>query len=268
MSASDLGKARSDTLEQEARQAQEQLAEMARTVNQYDSLITKKEAEIGRLAAELERLSDDRDEALKRITQLQGQAETAKSQLDAQKNESIRNVEMQARLQKEMDELRALMQVRTSEETRRREVEKSKEKELLDLRAQLSQLQKELSEARKVSIEGQNRLKAELETALRENASLQKEYQELVDDERANQTRQKEVEAALSDADRAKRLMESELQTVRSRLTDIDGQLAETIKSKEVSLIDRSLSSWIPVLMHYPYLPASAVGAAIGQRPS
>ncbi|OCB91229.1 nonmuscle myosin heavy chain b [Sanghuangporus baumii] len=237
----DLGKARSDTLEREARQAQEQLTEMARTVSQYDALITKKEVEIGRLAADLGRLSDERNEALKKITQLQGQAETAKSQFDAQKNENNRNTEMQARLQKEMDELRALMQAKTSEETRRREVEKSKEKELLDLRTQLSQLQKELSEARKVSIEGQNRLKTELETALRENASIQRAYQELVDNEHANQSRQKEVEAALSDADRTKRLLESELQTTKSRLTDIEGQLAETIKSKE--MLERQLTS-------------------------
>ncbi|EJD07825.1 nonmuscle myosin heavy chain b [Fomitiporia mediterranea MF3/22] len=239
--ARELAKARSDTLEHEVRQAQEQLAEMARTANQYDTLITKKEAEIARLTADLEHLSDEKDEALKEITQLQGQAETAKSQLDAQKGENVRSTEMRARLQKELDELRALMQAKSSEETRRKEVEKSKEKELLDLRTQQSRLQQELSESKKIYIEDQNRLKADLETALRENASLQQQYQQLVDSERAIQTRQKELDTALSDADRAKRTLESELQIAKTRQTDVEGQYADAIKAKE--MLERQMAS-------------------------
>lgn len=61
------------------------------------------------------------------------------------------------------------MQAKTSEETRRQEVERSREKELLDLRAQLSRLEKDLSDSRQSAIESQNRLKADLETPLREN---------------------------------------------------------------------------------------------------
>lgn len=211
---------------------------MARTANQYDPLITKKEAEFARLLADLEYLCDERDKALKMITQLQGQAETAKSQLDALKSENVRSMEMQTRLQEEMDELRALMQAKTSEETRHKEVERSKEKELIELCSQLSKVQQELSESQKVSTESQNRLKADLGTALRENTSLQREYQQLADNEHAIQTRQKEIDGALADADRAKWQLESEVQTAKSCLTDVGGQHAGTLKSKEVRSTD------------------------------
>ena len=45
-------------LEQEARQAKEQLAEMARTAPKYSALISKKETDIARVTAD--RRSDDR----------------------------------------------------------------------------------------------------------------------------------------------------------------------------------------------------------------
>ncbi|KAI5120077.1 hypothetical protein M0805_002638 [Coniferiporia weirii] len=237
----DLGKTRTDALEQEARQAKEQLTEMARTATEYSTLITKKEADIARVAADLDNLSSERDKALKHIAELQGQAETSQAQLDAQEADNVRSTEAQARLQKEMDELRTLMQAKTSEETRRREVEKSKENELLELRSQLSQLQSELSESRKVSVESQNRLKVDLEAALRENASLQRDYQHLVESEKANQSRRKEIDSALSDADRAKRMLESELQAAKSRQSDIEGQCAEATKAKE--MLERQLTS-------------------------
>ncbi|THH09667.1 hypothetical protein EW145_g1839 [Phellinidium pouzarii] len=237
----DLGKARTDTLEDETRQAKEQLSEMARTATEYSSLITKKEADISRLVADMDSLLAEKDKALKQNTELQGRFETAKTQLNAQKADSVRSMETQARLEKEMDELRTLMQTKTSEETQRREVEKSKEKELLELRSQLSQLHQELSEARKVSVESQNRLKVDLETALRENTSLQRDYQHLIETEQANQSKRKEVDAALSDADRARRMLESELQAAKSRQTDIEGQCAEATKAKE--MLERQLTS-------------------------
>ena len=134
-----------------------------------------------------------------------------------------------------MDALRAVVEAKSSEETRRKEVERSKEKELVELRAQLSTLQGQLSEARREAIEGQSRLKAELEAALKESTSMQKEYQQLVDNERNTQARLREIDAALSEADQAKRTLESEYQTVKSKHIEVEGQISEMTKAKEVS---------------------------------
>ena len=232
---SELLKERSDVLDQESRQAQEQLAEMARTATGYSELIKKKETEIARLMSDLDALADERELALKRVTQLQGEMGSVNAQLDAQKADSLRSTQSQARLQKELDELRALMQAKTSEESRRKEVEKSKEKELVDLRGQLLKLERDLSDSRQLAVETQNRLKADLEIALRETTSLQHDYQELVESEQANQSRRKQVESALADADRARRSLESELHLAKSRQTEVDSRFAEASKAKEVS---------------------------------
>ena len=207
---------------------------MARTANEYDALITKKEHDIARLTEELDKLSQEQDGLQKQIIKLQTQNETLTSQLSEQRYENRQSKEVQSRLQKEMDELRKLMEAKSSEETRRKDVERSKEKELLDLRTQLSTLQQDLSEARKSAIEGQSRLKAELETALKDSASIQKEYQQLVDNERNTQTRLREIDAALTEADRAKRALESEHLTVKSKYIEVEGQLSEAMKVKEV----------------------------------
>ena len=62
-----------------------------------------------------------------------------------------------------MDELCALMDAKIGEETRRTEVEKSKEQELADLRSQVAGLRADLSEARKLGLESQSKLKVELD---------------------------------------------------------------------------------------------------------
>ena len=99
----------------------------------------------------------------------------------------------------------------------------------------MSTLQGQLSEARREAIEGQSRLKAELEAALKESTSVQKEYQQLVDNERNTQARLREIDAALSEANQAKRTLESEYQTVKSKHIEVEGQLSEMTKAKEVS---------------------------------
>ena len=48
-------------LEQEARQAKEQLSEMARTVTKYSALISKKETETARVTAELDKVMTEKD---------------------------------------------------------------------------------------------------------------------------------------------------------------------------------------------------------------
>ena len=153
-------------LEQEARQAKEHLAEMARTVTKYSALISRKETDIARVTADPDKVTTEKDQTLKQATDLHAQVETTKAQLDAQRQDNVRSVESQVRLQEVLDELRTLMQAKTSEEMRRKEVEKCKEKELIELRSQLSSPNKELTETRKASVEHLNKVKGNLEIAL------------------------------------------------------------------------------------------------------
>lgn len=231
----DLGKARSDSLEQETRQAKENLAELARTANEYSAIIKKKESDISRLTADLDLLSDEREREAKEVLRLQGRVDTLTAELEAQRSDHRRDTESQAKLQNEIDELRKLMRAKSSEEERRKEAERSKDQELSELRSQAAQLHQELSVSRSLALEGHNKLKVELESVQREYTAVQRSYQELVENEQSNQERRKDVELALSEANKFKRTLESELQATRSKLIDTESQLADANKSKEVS---------------------------------
>lgn len=229
-------KEKSTTLEEDARHAKEQLAEMARTATQYSTIIQKKEDEAARLVSDLVTLKREREQSYKQITGLQADINTLKSELDAQKGERERGKVARGKLQEEVDELRALMDAKTSEDTRRSEVEKSKEQELADLRGQVAKLQAELNESRRLGLEGQSKLKVELDNSVRAHRSLQDSHKVLSERERAIQGRLAKAESGLEELEKVKRTLESDLHSVRSRQIDADGQLAEAIRAKEVSL--------------------------------
>ncbi|TDL22507.1 nonmuscle myosin heavy chain b [Rickenella mellea] len=235
------GKTRSDAFEQESRHAKEQLAEMARTATDYSNIINKKEADIARLLSDLDSLQVDREDSMKHSAQLQGEIDTLAAELEAQKGDRQRSVFARAKLQEELDELRSLMDAKTTEDTRRAEVERSKDQELAGLRSQVAKLQQEREDYRKSILAEQNRLKVELDTLHREYASLQSSHQELAANEKSNNAKRKDVEAALTEAERVKRSLDSELRSVRSRQIDTEGQLAEALKAKEAS--ERQLTS-------------------------
>ena len=65
--------------------------------------------------------------------------------------------------------------------------------------------------------------------------NIQQSHLSLSDRAQTSQAQLKKAEAALSEAEKAKRALESELQSVRSRAIDTDNQLAEMQKAKEVS---------------------------------
>lgn len=207
---------------------------MARTATEYSNMIQKKEEQAAQLASQLETLKQERDRSQKQTAELQSDIETLVAELEAQKDDRNRNLSARAKLQEELDELRTLMAAKTSEETRRIEVEKSKEEELSDLRSQVSNLQQDLSEARLQALESQSKLKLELDHSVREHANLLKSYNSLLERERTSQAQLIKVQAALSDLEKAKRAMESELQSLRSRQNDTESQLAEAQRAKEV----------------------------------
>lgn len=256
---------KADELEHEARQAKDQLAELARTATDYSTMIKKKEDEIERLTSELDASALERGRLQRQIAELQGNIETLTSELQGQHGDLERSATNQAKLREELDELRVLLAAKTTEETRRSEVERSKEVELAKLRDQVGQLSHELGDARRLAQESQTKLKVELDSLTTEYTSLQASHRSLSDREQVAQAKLKGVEVSLADAEKTRRSAESELHLVRSRQSDLEGQLADTQRAKEVRLREisterhltqskRRLSSvsWLPLMRNMP----------------
>lgn len=187
-----------------------------------------------RLTAELGASRQEKGRLMKQISELQGKIDTLSSQIQSQQDEHKRDSSVRAKLQDELDELRALLATKVTEETRRSEAEKSKEEEITLLRSQATKLSQDLSDVRKSTLESQSKLKVELDTLVREHNSLQSSHKSLSDREQVAQSQLKKVEATLADLEKNKRATDSDLQSLRSRQIDIDGQLAEAVKEKEV----------------------------------
>ncbi len=225
---------KAESLEAEARHAKEQLAEMARTATDYTAMIKRKEDDITRLSAELDASKAEHGRLQKEVAQLEAKIDTLTSELQAAQDDCSRTDESRSKLQEELDELRSLLQTKVTEETRRSEVDKSKEAELADLRAQVTKLSHDLVEARRQAAEGQSQLKVELESLTRDYHSLEQSHKSLSDKEAFAQAQLEKAEAALAEAEKSKRTIDSDLQVLRSRQIDLDGQLADAVKEKEV----------------------------------
>jgi myosin protein heavy chain len=227
-------KAKGDELEQEARQAKEQLTEMARTANEYSNMIQKKEEQIAHLTGQLDLSKAAHTKALKEIIELQSDIDTLVAQLQAEKDDRQQDIAARTKLQAEVDQLRSLMEAKVSEEGRRNEVEKRKEEELADLRSQVNKLQEDLAESRRLALEIQSKLKLELDQSVRDHSSLIQSHKSLSEKEANAQTQLVKLKGTLADLEKGKRTMESELQSLRSRQHESESQIAEAVKAKEV----------------------------------
>lgn len=216
------------------RQARTQLAELTRTASDYSDMIKRKDADMARLATELETSKAERSRLSKEILEHRARIEALTAETISQRDNEARHAAVQGKLQDELDQLRSLMEAKTSEENRRGEVEKQKDAELQDLRLQASQLQNELNKARRTALEVQNKLKVDLEASVREHNSLLHSHRSLSDRLQANDHKLKQSEASLAEVQKTKRSQEAELQELRTRRIDTDGELAESQKAKEV----------------------------------
>lgn len=210
------------------------MAELTRTASDYSDMIKRKDADIARLTAELETSKTERSRLSKEILEHRARIEALTADIISQRDNEARHATAQEKLQDELDQLRSLIEAKASEENRRGEVEKQKDAELQDLRLQASQLQNGLNEARRSALEVQNKLKVDLEASVREHKSLLHSHRSLSDRLQANDHKLKQTEASLGEVQKTMRSQESELQELRSRQIDTDGQLAELQKAKEV----------------------------------
>lgn len=168
------------------------------------------------------------------VAALQSDIDTLTKELELQASDHGKVGQAKAKLEAELDELRKMMAAKTNEETRRSQVERSKEQELTQLRNQVSTLQKDLAEVRRTLTESTNKLKLDVETAHRERDAIVKSHAEAQANAKKYESKLGEVEYGLVSAEKAKRTAESELQSIRTRQIDLDGQLAEAAKAKEV----------------------------------
>lgn len=197
-------------------------------------MLEKKEERIGQLLLQLDNGKRLQSEASQELNALRGDIDTLTEELEAEQENSQRTLAAHAKLQDELDELRTSMAAKTSEEARRLEAEKSMEIELGDLRSQVLLLQQELTEARKVAMEHQNKLKLDLSQATRELESLQTTHKGVAEKEMEAQGQLVGLRASVSELEKAKRLLESELQAVKTRQHEHEAQVAEARKAQEV----------------------------------
>lgn len=230
----DLLKSKSDTMERDMRLTKDQVAELTRTATEYSSLISDKEAQVSRVSEELATSKQENRELSKKLIEANGAIANLTAELSTEQINRKRDDSSRAKLQTELDQLRKLVDAKASEETRRSEVEKSKELELSSLRSSVTTLQRELAEARRTVIEVENTLKVELDNAVREHSLMKSSYDTAVDKERRASTQLAEATSKLSELDKFKRGLDSELQSVRSRQLDLDSQLADAQRSREV----------------------------------
>lgn len=232
---SDVAKSKVDMLEEDVRQVNLQMSELSRTATDYSNMIQRKEAEIARLTAELTAMKKERDRSAQQTAHLENQLEVLLGDFETQKAD--REAESQARLklQREIDELRATMAAKASQDSKLREVEKSKEQEMSSLRSETKKLHNELADARRLSLDTQNKLKVELEVAQRKLRELESSHHELVQKSTTNDSKLLELENSLAEASKSKRVIEEELRAVRTRQVDTDTQLEDTLREKEAS---------------------------------
>lgn len=200
-------------------------------------MLQKKEDDIVRLASEAAASKRERSQLQKDIVEIRALTEKQKAELDAYRLDADRTATAKARLEEELDELRALMETKTTEETRRREAEKSKDEELVDLRLQVADLQGQLHALRKTALDNESKLKLEVERVSRQYTQLENSHTSLLERERAANEQSNKVEAAVAAMEKSKRTLETELQALHVKQIDLDSQLADAMKAKEVEYL-------------------------------
>lgn len=250
------------TLEAEKRKVEDELeAERALTLDK-DILLERSKQREADLEEEVDALQSDLDtldSQLNRAMRLQKESEEKYESLREAFDQAAEHLvrleqELQARdgkelelgeelkkittardkLVKERDELHVLLATKASEETRRSEVEKSRELELAELRKELDNLHQTQSQLKQSALETQRKARLELEQMTRDYSSLQSSHNSLVNMDQSTRSQLVTVQAQLSELEKAKRTLESELLSSRSRLHEHEGQLVEAVQVKEV----------------------------------
>lgn len=214
----------------------EQLTEVTRSATDYADMISKKEEQIRVLSSDLEGFRSESTRRQQEIAELRNQKSTLEAQFKAEQQDHSQEQLLRVTLQKELDDLRYLLEAKTSEETRRNEVEKSREAELADLRNQVNDLKHELAEVRRAALESQSKLELERTNAVRDHKSLEASYNSLLKREGEATSQLTKTKAELAELEKSRRGTDFELQTLRTKQIELDTQLSDAVKNKEVGI--------------------------------
>jgi len=217
---------------EQSRQSSQQLSELSRVSSDYEAQIRSKEGEIASVLSKVTSISAERDILAKQISEASVKVETLLGDLRAAKSEQSRSSQLQLQLQNELDETRKLMQAKSSEDTKQKEVQRMKEEEVNSMRQELKNMQEELAQSKHSSLEQINSLRAEVESAKKQYADLSRGHNELKTGVDRAERRLAEVQAEYSAADRARRVVEGELQTVRGQISTHQASLDEARQAK------------------------------------
>jgi myosin protein heavy chain len=216
--------------------AKEQLTEVTRSATDYADMISKKEEQIRVISSDLEGFHSESARRQQEIAELRNQKSTLEAQFKAEQQDHSQEQLLRVTLQKELDDLRSLLEAKTSEETRRNEVEKSREAELADLRNQVSDLKHELAEVRRAALESQSKLELERTNAIRDHKSLEASYNSLLRREGEATSQLTKTKAEFAELEKSRRGTDFELQTLRTKQIELDTQLSDAVKNKEVGI--------------------------------
>ncbi|KZT51923.1 putative nonmuscle myosin heavy chain b [Calocera cornea HHB12733] len=229
----DAGKLKAEMLEREAVQAKENLAKLKRMSTDYEARIRKGEANVDLLTKELAASKLDAQASTKKVEELQGQLTSLRKELDAQKGDRHKDSLLRGKLQAELDQLRKSLDTKTMEDRKRSEVDRTKEHERSELQLQVGQLEGQLADIRRQAQKERTKLELDLDSAKRELTVATKTCNDLQQQAKAHTQNLREAELAVIQAEKQKRAAQSELEALRNKHGDADGQLAQMTKTKE-----------------------------------
>ncbi|CAK5274213.1 unnamed protein product [Mycena citricolor] len=215
---------KAEQLDESHRAAEQQIAEMTRTVSDQSAAIREKEVQLQKLAKDIESMNKLHSEALSEILALQNDIDTLETQLEAEKGD--RENETATRLKLE-ELLVTQKQIKTElDQTLRehsilQETHKSVEREARDSQSQLAKTQAQLSELDKAK----RALESDLVSAVTRHSEAEgKATQEREGRERAErqltvaQSKYHEIEDVMLQMERDKGATDRQLESLRKQL--------------------------------------------------
>jgi len=118
----------------------------------------------------------------------------------------------------------------------RSEASKSMEQELSGLRLRVTTIQQNVVDANREAADVQSKLKVELESLQRELKAAQDSHRDVKLQAQTAEKSLSDATISLHSADKAKKAAETELHEFHSKHPDMEGQLTEALKGREVSL--------------------------------
>lgn len=235
---------------------EQRLATLTSAAEDYETMFKQKEAEIIELGAKLSKAKSDALKAQGSLNERTEALNAAELRTEQANKEHQRLKAGLLRTETELDGLRNLMAAKKSEEAYRAEAESSKEKELAVLRDQVTTISHQSREDAAKALHAFAQLELQHNLALSELQRLKAQKTQSEEDLQQSMEKLNAQRSLVRSAESVKRGLEVDLVDTRQRLIEHQKELAEAIKSREVSkflLSDHALST--VRLMKALYLP-------------